>query len=132
MESLLELPVDEHIDRCVASDGGHFDVAVVAYSMYKDRFKYDNKTWLVYSIELNEWIQSNISELDLRVLLSTEVIFKFIERSTHWGYQAIRAQDEDRRTTFENRKDKLLTISTMLKNNTYKTYLINECKCLFR
>ena len=40
MDSLLELSIDELIDRCVGTNGGHFDVAIVVHSLYKDHFKY--------------------------------------------------------------------------------------------
>ena len=127
MDSVL----NDLIDKCATSDNMSLDVAIVTHYLYNNNYKYNNNRWYVHSKDFNEWIETKTCIYDFHLLLSTEICLKFIDRAMYWEYEAIKTYDDLQRDAFEHCKQKLLAISIQLKNDRYKTSIINECKCLF-
>jgi P4 family phage/plasmid primase-like protien len=117
------------VDNCIGSDGAHFDVARVVHALYKDAYRFVGRDcWYVYRPEKHRWVRSR-EGLQMRLMLSNEIVRKFMERSIYWGNQAlINADDRER---FKEKADKLSKITTKLKTSNYKDGVMKECKSLF-
>jgi P4 family phage/plasmid primase-like protien len=117
------------IDRCIGSDGAHFDVAKVVHALYKDRYRFTSKDlWYTYKEEKHRWVRTR-EGLQLRIVLSNEVCSKFMERAMYWSTEAMRLQEG--RDILEDKSKKLTSIALKLKQTGYKDSLMKECKCLF-
>lgn len=117
------------IDRCIGSDGAHFDVAKVVHALYKDKYRFTVKdTWYMFSEDKHRWVRTR-EGLQLRLVLSNDVCSKFMERATHWNREATRATEG--RDVIEDKSKKLTSIAYKLKQTGYKDSLMKECKCLF-
>lgn len=117
------------VDRCIGSEGAHFDVARVVHSLYKDRYRYTtSETWFTYKDERHRWVRTKEGLL-LRTVLSNEVCSKFMERSVYWSSEATRSPDG--RDIMEDKSKKLMQIALKLKTAGYKDSVMKECKCLF-
>jgi P4 family phage/plasmid primase-like protien len=117
------------IDRCIGSDGAHFDVAKVVHALYKDRYRFTVKdTWYMFSEDKHRWVRTR-EGLQLRLVLSNEVCSKFMERAAHWNREAMKATES--RDIIEDKSKKLTSIAFRLKQTGYKDSLMKECKCLF-
>ncbi len=117
------------IDRCIGTDGAHFDVARVVHALYKDRYRYTTSdTWYTYKDDKHRWVK-NREGLQLRIILSADVCSKFMERSMYWSLEA-RAHPENR-DTLDDKSKKLTQIALKLKTTGYKDSVMKECKCLF-
>lgn len=118
------------VDRCVGSEGAHFDVARVVHAMYKDRYRFTTQDiWYTYREQKHRWVRTK-EGLQLRIVLSNEVCSKFMDRSMHWSTEAMRAVPETR-VVYEERSKKLAQIALRLKQSGYKDSVMKECKCLF-
>jgi P4 family phage/plasmid primase-like protien len=128
-ERILSENVMVLVDTCIGSDGAHFDVARVVHALYKDAYRFVGKDcWFVYRPEKHRWTRSR-EGLQLRLLLSNEIVRKFMERSIYWGNQAL--LDPEERERYKERSDKLSKITTKLKTSNYKDGVMKECKSLF-
>jgi P4 family phage/plasmid primase-like protien len=117
------------IDRCIGSDGAHFDVARVVHALYKDRYRFTTKdVWYMFKEEKHRWVRTR-EGLQLRLVLSNEVCSKFLERAAHWNKEAMKFQEN--RDIIEDKSKKLTSIAFKLKQSGYKDSLMKECKCLF-
>lgn len=117
------------IDRCIGSDGAHFDVAKVVHALYKDRYRFTSKDiWYMFKEEKHRWVRTR-EGLQLRLVLSNEVCSKFMDRALYWNTQANRVQEN--RDIIEEKAKKLTSIALRLKQTGYKDSLMKECKCLF-
>jgi len=130
-EEILAGTISDLVDKCIGTDGAHFDVAKVVYAMYKDKYRYTTKeTWYMYREDLHRWVRSQ-QGLQLRLILSNEVCVQFCTRAVHWLNESIRNQDGEMRERYQERHKKLLKIGTMLKQAGYKDSIMKECKGLF-
>ena len=118
------------IDRCIGSDGAHFDVARVIHAMFKDKYCYTCETWYVYDGNRHKWVRTR-EGAKLQLTLSIDVCEKFMERATYWNQQAAQAADEDAREACNSKFKRLLKIAQRLKNDSYKSSVIKQCKALF-
>lgn len=117
------------IDRCIGTDGAHFDVAKVVHALYKDRYRFTTKDiWYMFREDKHRWVRTR-EGLQLRLVLSNEVCSKFLDRAAYWNKEAMRAQEN--RDIIEDRSKKLTSIALRLKQTGYKDSLMKECKCLF-
>lgn len=126
---IMDSTVTTLIDRCIGSDGAHYDVAKVVHALYKDRYRFTSKDiWYVYKDEKHRWVRSR-EGLQLRNVLSNEVCMKFMERSMYWNTQGMQLQEN--RDVMEDKTKKLNTIALRLKNSGFKDSVMKECKGLF-
>lgn len=118
------------IDKCIGSDGAHYDVAIVVQSQYKDEFKAISKdAWYKYDKNKHRWVKTR-EGLNLRLILSTEICKKFMDRSIYWSNKMYQC-DEAEKPVYEEKAKKCLKISLQLKNAGFKDSIMKECKSLF-
>jgi hypothetical protein len=128
---ICDQAVIDLIDKSIKTNGAHYDVAKVVHAMYKDKYRFALKdTWYMYNDILHKWVRSK-EGLKLRNILSVEVCGKFMARALYWNIESTRTNDDEQRTTFQERKDKLNIIAVKLKNASYKSSVMTECKALF-
>lgn len=126
-ESIIPL-----IDICIRSDGSHYDVARVVQAQYKDEFKSISKDlWYKYDKRKHRWVKTR-EGLNLRLILSTEICKKFMERSQQLNNANYNDNgDLDQKAINEERNKKCIAIALKLKNASFKDSVMKECKCLF-
>ena len=130
-EAILRNNVEILIDKCIGSDGAHYDIATVIHTIYKDRYRFTSKdTWYMFADEKHKWVRSK-EGLKLRNILSTDICSRFMRRSMYWTEKARGAEDDESREKCESKSKKLLTISVKLKTAGYKDSVLKECKELF-
>lgn len=118
------------IDRCIGSEGAHFDVARVVHAMYKDEYRFTTKdTWYMFKKEKHRWVRTR-EGLQLRMVLSCRVCTKFMERSIYWTQEAGKHTDAQA-DIFNDKAKKLNKIAMQLKTAGYKDSVMKECKALF-
>jgi P4 family phage/plasmid primase-like protien len=128
---ICDISTIDLIDKCIGSNGAHYDVAKVVHAMYKDRYRFAMKdTWYLYNVHLHRWIRSR-EGLKLRNILSIEVCQKFMDRATYWNIESTRTTDDENKSKFQERNKKLLEIALKLKNTSFKNNIMTECKALF-
>lgn len=126
---IMDSNVTTLIDRCIGSDGAHYDVAKVVHALYKDRYRFTSKDlWYVFKDDKHRWVRTR-EGLQLRNVLSNEVCMKFMERSMYWNTQGMQLQDG--RDVLEDKSKKVNTIALRLKNSGFKDSVMKECKALF-
>ena len=115
----------KHIDRCIFNSS-HYDIACIIYMYLKDKHRYiKNNTW-EYLNSLNEWI-IDVNNQQIIYSIRTIVCSAFTERSLYWANMKTIPNYEDT----ELISNKLLIISSKLKDNKYISMLIKECKQFF-
>jgi len=126
---IMDRDVYTLIDRCIGTDGAHFDVAKVIYTMFKDHYRFMmNDTWYTYDDNKHRWVR-NKEGLKLRMVLSNDVCRKFSERSMYWTQESVKTNEL--RESYEEKSKKLMQISVKLKTSGYKDSVMKECKCMF-
>lgn len=129
-QEILNNNVNELVNKCIASDGAHTDVAHVVHEMYKDDYRFTVKdTWYVYDRHRHRWVRSR-EGLRLRLVLSGEVCSKFMERAMFWSGEACKFNTETR-DLYETKAKTLTAISLRLKQSGYKDSVMKECRALF-
>ena len=119
------------IDKCIRSDGAHFDVAKVVQTLKKDDIRAISKVaWYYYDRERHRW-RSTSEGLLLRITLSTDICAKFIERTQYWQNLHYGLEDDDQKTANTEKAKKSLKIAGQLKNAGFKDSVMKECKSLF-
>ena len=130
-KEICDSSIIDLIDKCIGTEGAHYDVAKVVHAMYSDRYRYANKDiWYVFDERQHRWIRTR-DGLKLKNILSVEVWQKFSERSIYWNIESTRTIDEGHQVSFQNKKDKLNSICIKLKSSSYKSNIFTECKGLF-
>ena len=119
------------IDRCIRSDGAHFDVAKVVQTLKKDDIRAISKIgWYYYDRDKHRW-RSTSEGLLLRITLSEEICNKFMERTRYWQNLPYGIEDDDQKTANAEKAKKSLKIAGQLKNAGFKDSIMKECKSLF-
>lgn len=130
-ETILRNNVEILIDKCIASDGAHYDVAMVVHALYKDRYRFTIKdTWYMFTEEKHRWVRTR-EGLKLRLVLSNDICTRFLKRSIYWTEKARTSSDEVERDKYDDKAKKLMQISVRLKTAGYKDSVMKECKGLF-
>lgn len=128
-QEILDQSAIALIDRCIGSEGAHFDVAKVVHALYKDRYRFTTKdTWYMFREDKHRWVRTR-EGLQLRLILSNEVCSKFMERAAYWNKEAMKTSEG--RELIEEKGKKLTSIALRLKQTGYKDSVMKECKCLF-
>ena len=115
-----------HIDACIFNSS-HYDIAMVVHNYLKDKYRYiKNNTWeYLVTKDDTEWT-ADINNQHLTYSIRTIVCSAFTERSLYWA----EVKDSKYQDT-EIISNKLLLISSKLKDNKYISILIKECKQFF-
>lgn len=130
-ETILRNNVDILIDKCIGSDGAHYDVATVIHAIYKDRYRFTTRdTWYVFMDNKHRWVRSK-EGLKLRNVLSTDICGRFLKRCIYWTEKARGCDEDSERDKFDAKSKKLMGISIKLKTAGYKDAVMKECKSLF-
>lgn len=130
-ETILRNNVDLLIDKCIGSDGAHYDVAMVVHAIYKDRYRFTTRdTWYVFIDNKHRWVRSK-EGLKLRNVLSTDICSRFLKRCIYWTEKARTCDEDSERDKFDAKSKKLMGISIKLKTAGYKDSVMKECKGLF-
>ena len=128
---LLNNNVNALVDKCIGSDGAHFDIAKVVHAMFKNKYLYaSNDTWYLYDKNKHRWLRTR-EGVRLRTILSCEVCEKVLERAKYWNRQGANSDNEEERKTCDDKHNKLLKIAKQLKMSGYKDSIMKECKSLF-
>jgi hypothetical protein len=128
--------MDEDIDTCILNNT-HYDIANVVYTILKDKHRYTDNTW-EYLKDAKVWdatdatSDAKVWEVDAnseRFIYSIRTIVcrAFTKRSLYW----MDIKDDERYPDTEIISNKLLNISSKLKDNKYICVLIKECKQFF-
>jgi len=119
------------IDMCVRSDGAHYDIAKVVQAIYKDEIKTVNKSqWYHYDKDKHRWKLTTEGSV-LRIILSTEICHKFLERAQYWNSQGFGTADPEQKDINSERAKKCTKIAIQLKNASFKDSIMRELRCLF-
>lgn len=118
---------NKYIDACIFNST-HYDIAFVVHKYLKDKHRYvNNNTWEYLSD--TGWA-SDIKNLNLIYSIRTIVCSAFTQRSLYWAD----ANNTDANSKYQDTEfisNKLLLISSKLKENKYISVLIKECKQFF-
>ena len=132
--------MDEEIDTCILNNT-HYDIANVVYKFLKDKHRYTDNTWeylkdadaaeavdaTTDATEAVEVWETDANSERLIYSIRTIVCRAFTKRSLYW----LDIKDDDRYPDTEIISNKLLNISSKLKDNKYICVLIKECKQFF-
>ena len=125
--------MDEEIDTCILNNT-HYDIANVVYKFLKDKHRYTDNTWeyLKAADATDADADAAVWETDAnseRLIYSIRTIVcrAFTKRSLYW----LDIKDDERYPDTEIISNKLLNISSKLKDNKYICVLIKECKQFF-
>ena len=125
--------MDEEIDTCILNNT-HYDIANVVYKFLKDKHRYTDNTWeylkdadAVEATDAVEVWETDANSERLIYSIRTIVCRAFTKRSLYW----LDIKDDDRYPDTEIISNKLLNISSKLKDNKYICVLIKECKQFF-
>jgi P4 family phage/plasmid primase-like protien len=130
-QEIIDTSIVGLIDRCIGSDGAHFDVARVVHAMYKDEYRFTTKdVWFMFKKEKHRWVRTR-EGLQLRMVLSQKVCMKFMERSMYWSTEAGKHNGDAQGEIFTDKSKKLNKIAMQLKTAGYKDSVMKECKALF-
>lgn len=130
--------MDEEIDTCILNNT-HYDIANVVYKFLKDKHRYTDNTWEY--LKAADATDADAAEADAaeavwetdanseRFIYSIRTIVcrAFTKRSLYW----LDIKDDERYPDTEIISNKLLNISSKLKDNKYICVLIKECKQFF-
>ena len=119
------------IDKCIRSDGAHYDVAKVVQTLKKDDIRAISKVvWYYYDRDKHRW-KSTSEGLLLRIILSEDICKKFMERTQYWNNFQSPSNDELLAEANKEKAKKSLKIASQLKNSGFKDCVMKECKSLF-
>lgn len=122
------MSIEQYIDCCI-TNGSHYDVALASAEILKDKHRYAGK-------HLWEFLQDGVWIIDdkqtnLKTSMRTAVCNAFVERSLYWISKSIEDQnDVNLFIDHRFRSNKLLSISSKLKDDKYILTIIKECKQL--
>lgn len=121
----------EHFIELTLKDHTEFDLAMVLYHMFKDRYVCSsliNKQW--YTFKHNRWEQDK--GMSLRLAISKDmfneyqnVLQKYLPQLANYE------QDDENRKILENKIKKITHVSVLLKKTTDKNNIIREAMELF-
>ena len=126
--------MDEEIDTCILNNT-HYDIANVVYKFLKDKHRYTDNTWEYLKdadadatvTDADAVWEADANSERFIYSIRTIVCRAFTKRSLYW----LDIKDDDRYPDTEIISNKLLNISSKLKDNKYICVLIKECKQFF-
>jgi len=130
-EEIINETLFPWIDKCIRSDGAHYDVAKVVQTLKKDDIRAISKVvWYYYDRDKHKW-KSTSEGLLLRIILSEDICKKFMDRTQYWNSVQIGNDDELQMEANKEKAKKSLKIASQLKNAGFKDSVMKECKSLF-
>ena len=130
-EEIVNYTLVPCIDKCIRSDGAHYDVAKVVQTLKKDDIRAISKViWYYYDREKHRR-KSTSEGLLLRIILSEDICKKFMERTQYWNNVQSPSNDELLAEANKEKAKKSLKIASQLKNSGFKDCVMKECKSLF-
>jgi hypothetical protein len=125
----VDYEIVKFIDMCIFN-GSHYDIANVCHKILKDKHKYTkNNIWeylITYKNGNTTW-GIDIKNQHITYSIKTEVCSAFTKRSLYWS----EIKNDDKYKDTELLSNKLLHISSKLKDDKYISILIKECKQFF-
>jgi hypothetical protein len=128
-DSIKNNDIAKYIDMCIFN-GSHYDIATVCYIILKDNHKYTKNNIWEYLIKYKNGTTTwgiDINNQHITYSIKTEVCSAFTNRSLYWSEM----KNDDKYKDTELISNKLLHISSKLKDNKYISILIKECKQFF-
>ena len=127
--------LNKYIDACIFNST-HYDIALVVHKYLKDKHRYvNNNTWEY--LASGGWTP-DINNQELIYSIRTIVCSAFTQRSLYWAdANTANAKDINKYPDISKYPDteiisnKLLLISSKLKEKKYISVLIKECKQFF-
>jgi hypothetical protein len=120
--------VEKYIDCCIIN-GSHYDVSLACVEILKEQYKYvGNNIWKYH--KENDW-HIDDKQNHLKFAIRTIVCNAFIQRSLFWENKSMQANDINIAIDDKFRSNKLLTISSKLKEDKYISTIIKESKQFF-
>lgn len=121
--------LNEYIDICISSNGSQYDVSKVIYELIKNKYMYCGKNIWKYNLDGN-YVIDDKNDI-LKKELKSDIINKFIERSTYWDDKSINEKDINISISYQIKSSILLQIANKLKDNKYLNSIIKELKQFF-
>ena len=126
--------MDEEIDTCILNNT-HYDIANVVHKFLKDKHRYTDNTWEYLKdadadatvTDADAVWEADANSERFIYSIRTIVCRAFTKRSLYW----LDITDDERYPDTEIISNKLLNISSKLKDNKYICVLIKECKQFF-
>ena len=118
--------VEKYIDCCIIN-GSHYDVSLACVEVLKSKYRYvQNNIWECLD-ENNEW---HIDEKQAKFKYDIKMIVcnAFTERSLFWENKSRESADINISIDNKFRSNKLLIISSKLKDDKYISTIIKESK----
>lgn len=120
----------KQIDACFCNDS-HYDISLVSFEIFKDKFKYTGCNKWYYLTENNKWLIDN-KQMKLKNYINTIVCNAFVERALYWEFK--KNSDNNQNQSYLQEQliaEKLLQISYKLKNYNFVLLIIKESKQFF-
>lgn len=122
--------IESKIDKAIASNGAHTDVAEIVFEFYEGEFVFNNKTWFNYETKKHKWVRTEDNNV-LRKNLK-QISAQFMLRASYWAQEAAKLDaDEDYKLNCTKKAASASGVALQLKNATYRSHIMTECKCLF-
>lgn len=132
-EKIRKNTIDYYIEKSVI-DSNDYNLAVVLYQMYKDKFvcvSVKQNSW--YKFENNRWVDCNNGPADLHLKLSTDMKNLYVIKAIEYTNKlALMSEEDENKTEIKKITSKFaeLTKKTLM-NNTPKNKILNEAKNIF-
>ena len=121
--------IEKYIDCCI-TNGSHYDVSQACVEILKGKYRYQGNNIWEYLNDNQEWIVDDkqyIFKHDIRTIVCNQ----FIQRSLYWDNKSRQATDINISIDDNFRSNKLLSISSKLKDDKYISTIIKESKQFF-
>lgn len=121
--------VEKYIDCCIIN-GSHYDVSLACVEILKNKYKYKGNNIWEYLNQNNEWCIDE-KQTKLKFDIKTIVCNAFVERAIYWENMSAIDHDINLSIDAKFRSNKLLIISSKLKDDKYILTIIKESKQFF-
>lgn len=122
--------INSCIDRCNSSIT-HYDISIIVFKVLKDDFRYiGSKQWEYYDKTCKTW--KNDEKADrLRCQIKTIISDLFTRRALFWYAESSKNDDVNSEIHSKFMSEKMLNVSSKLKNNNFISVVIREAQSFF-
>lgn len=122
--------INSDIDRCNSSIT-HYDISIIVFKVLKDDFRYiGSKQWEYYDKISKTWINDEKADR-LRFQIKTIISDLFTKRALFWYAESSKCEDVNSEIHSKFMSEKMLNISSKLKNNNFISVVIREAQSFF-
>lgn len=121
--------IEKYIDCCIIN-GSHYDVALACVEVLKTNYRYIGNNLWEYIDDLHQW-HVDEKQAKLKHDIKTKVCNAFVERALYWENMSSVDHDINLSIDAKFRSNKLLIISSKLKDDKYILTIIKESKQFF-